>query len=159
MKDIEVSDGTDRRVDIAVALFLIVVCAIGLFETRSLPPGTFEPLGSAPVPQAVAGLIILLCLVVIVRALRRPPAEPDGLERSWLDAGAVILFTLAYAAAMHFRLASFAILTTAFLTVCIGALVRFRPKSMPVVLIVALATGFGCQYVFTRVFIVDLPGL
>ena len=49
----------DRRVDIGVALVLIVIAAVAIWQAAGLPPGTFEPLGSARVPQMTAGLIIL----------------------------------------------------------------------------------------------------
>ena len=62
------ADGSDPRVDISVCLFLIVICCAVLVEAAKLPPGSFEPLGSAPIPRATAGLIIFLCLLVVGRA-------------------------------------------------------------------------------------------
>ena len=157
-------DGSSPRTDIGLALFLIVVCGAVLWEARSIPPGVFEPLGSAPVPQATAGLILLLALVVMGRALhalrqeaRARPAE--DLARRPLDAAAVIAFTALYVLAMALRLFDFAILTAIFLLVTIGALTRFERRLLPLIILIALVTGFGCQYVFTRIFVVDLPGL
>ena len=158
-------DGSSPRTDIGLALFLIVVCGAVLWEARSIPPGVFEPLGSAPIPQATAGLIILLALVVMGRSLRamvRPalarPADEDLALRP-LDAAAVIAFTVLYILAMALRLFDFAILTALFLVLTIGALVRFERRLLPLIVVIALVTGFGCQYVFTRIFVVDLPGL
>ncbi|MEO1017343.1 MAG: tripartite tricarboxylate transporter TctB family protein [Pseudomonadota bacterium] len=157
------SDDSDPRIDIALSLFLIVACATVLWETRDIPPGTFEPLGSAPVPQTVAGLIILLCLVVMASAWRRAGKGIAAVEREFalrpLDAGAILVLTIAYVGLMQVRLLDFAPLTAAFLFVAIGFLVRFRLKSLPIVALVALVTGYGCQYIFTRIFVVDLPGL
>jgi hypothetical protein len=159
------ADGSSPRTDLALGLGLIVVCGAVLWEARSIPPGVFEPLGSAPIPQATAWLIILLALVVMGRALhgliRRepPPADADDLALRPLDAAAVILLTALYVLAMALRLVDFAILTTVFLLLTIGLLVRFERRLMPLVVVLALVTGFGCQYVFTRVFVVDLPGL
>lgn len=157
-------DGSSPRTDIGLALFLIVVCGAVLWEARSIPPGVFEPLGSAPIPQATAGLILLLALVVMGRALhalrqeaRARPAEDLALRP--LDAAAVIAFTALYVLAMALRLFDFAILTTLFLVVTIGALTRFERRLLPLIVVLALVTGFGCQYVFTRIFVVDLPGL
>ncbi len=152
-------DRVDPRVEIGVALMVIAIAAVALFETRDIPPGTFEPLGSAPVPQATAGLIILLALGLVLRACldRRPVARQP--REGLLDAGAVLVFTLLYVTAMHYRVTTFALMTTAFLALTIGFLIRFRPRQMPIVLLVAVTVGFGCQYLFTRVFIVDLPGL
>lgn len=149
----------DKRTDLVVAFGLIIICAAFLYETFRLPPGTFEPLGSAPVPQATASCIILLCLAVIVQALRRP----DGVEmprgERYLDAAIIVGLTLLYATVVHMRLATFAILTTVYLLLAIGWLVRFKPRQLPAVILTAAIVGFGCQYIFTRVFVVDLPGL
>ena len=40
----------------------------------------------------------------------------------------------------------------------IGLLVRFQRRHLPWVALVGVSMGYGCQYVFTRVFVVDLPG-
>ena len=159
------SDDPRPRTDLGLALFLIVVCGAVLWEARSIPPGVFEPLGSAPVPQATAGVIILLALVGMGRALRAmlgaAPVRPAGedLVLRPLDAAAVMGLTALYVLAMALRLFDFAILTALFLTVTIGALVRFERRLLPLIVVLALVTGFGCQYVFTRIFVVDLPGL
>ena len=156
-------DGPCPRTDLALGLFLIVVCGAVLWEARTIPPGVFEPLGSAPIPQTTAGLIILLALVVMARALRAlrtgaaPPAADLALRP--LDAAAVIALSALYVLAMAFRLVDFAILTTVFLILTIGILTRFERRLLPIVVVLALITGFGCQYVFTRIFVVDLPGL
>jgi hypothetical protein len=41
--------------------------------------------------------------------------------------------------------------------VTIAFLARFERRLLPVAAVVALIMGFGCEYVFTRVFVVDLP--
>jgi hypothetical protein len=150
------------RTDIAFAAFLVAVCAATLWETRDIPPGTFEPLGSAPVPQAVAGLILVLSLIVMVRAWRQLRAgaggTPPDAEPRWADVAVVAAFTIAYALALHLRLGRFDVLTAVFLFVTIGLLVRFRRHALPFIALVAAVFGFGCQFVFTRIFVVDLPG-
>ena len=153
----------DPRTDIGVALLLIVICSAVLWETRTIPPGVFEPLGSAPIPQAIALLIILLCIIVLVRAvlrLQQPPlADSDAHRPHRLDAAVVAGLTVLYVTAMQFRITTFAVITTLFLLLTIGWLIRFQPRRLPWVMLTAVITGFGCQYVFTRIFIVDLPGL
>lgn len=152
----------DRRVDVGVALVLIVIAAVTIWQAADLPPGTFEPLGSARVPQMTAGLIILLSLWVILRAVLRDDGisdvEPKGAVR-WRDAAIVAVMTVVYVTALHFRITTFAIITTVFLTATILVLERFDIAKLPAIFLVAIITGFGCQYLFTRVFVVDLPGL
>lgn len=150
------------RTDLALGTFLVAVCAATLWETREIPPGTFEPLGSAPVPQAVAGLIIALSLLVMFRAWRELRAghiqeSPDVAPR-WADALMVAALTIVYALALHVRLGRFDVVSTIYLIVTIGLLVRFRRRSLPAVVAVSAITGFGTQFIFTRIFIVDLPG-
>ena len=150
------------RTDLAFGAFLVALCSATLWETRDIPPGTFEPLGSAPVPQAVAGLILALSLLIMWRGWRElraghSPETPDVTPR-WADALMVAALTIVYALALHFRLGRFDVISTIYLIVTIGLLVRYRRRSLPAVVLVSAITGFGCQFVFTRIFVVDLPG-
>jgi hypothetical protein len=149
----------DPRLEIGVALMLILIASLALFGTRTIPPGKFEPLGSAPVPQAVAGLILLLAIWIIVRACidKRPMAAANA--NRYLDAGVVVVLTILFVLAMHYRAASFAILTLVYLVATIGFLTRFDRRQLPWIIGIAAVVGFGFQYLFTRVFVVDLPGL
>lgn len=152
------------RWEIGVSLFLILACLAVLWETRDIRPGTFEPLGSAPVPQATALLIILLSVAVAIGGVRRlrggdaGAAGPDYVPRP-LDAAIVAGMTIVYVALLDARAMDFAPLTALFLFAAIGFLIRFRRTGLIAAALVAVATGWGAAYVFTRVFIVDLPGL
>ena len=156
------ADGSSPRTDIGVCLFLVVVCCGVLVEAAKLPPGSFEPLGSAPLPQVTAGLIILLCLLVIAKAAHTLwrgeaiAAEAAYLPRR-LDAAVIFGLTLIYVALMALRVAGFALITAIFLFVAIAFLTRFAPRSLPIAGLVGVVMGWGCQYVFTRIFVVDLP--
>jgi hypothetical protein len=160
-----VSDEADPRVDLGVGAVIVAVAGAVLVESRKIPPGVFEPLGSGPVPQVTAALIIGLCLIAMVQAWRRllraepSPAMADTVRPRHLDAAVVIALTVIYVVTLQARLADFSILTLVYLTCVIGLLVRFAPRRMPAVILTAAAMGFGCQYVFTRIFVVDLPGL
>ena len=155
-------DGSTPRTDIGVALLVIVICCAVLWQAARLPPGSFEPLGSAPVPQATAGAIILLCLWVIGRAAvalfrGEVATSADETVPRPLDAAVIFALTVVYVVVMAFRLAGFALITSLFLFVAIGFLVRFERRLLPWAAVVGLAMGYGCQYVFTRIFVVDLP--
>jgi putative tricarboxylic transport membrane protein len=158
------SDNTPRT-DIGVGIFLIVVCSLVLWESRRIPPGVFEPLGSAPLPQGVASLIILISLVIIARAVlwlrRNPPpatvADDAEAQPKPLLAAAALGLTVVYVLVMALDLTSFAIATTVYLLVTISALTGFRLKAMPIALVIGLIMGYGCQYIFTRIFVIDLP--
>lgn len=155
-------DGTNPRTDMGVCVFLIVVCCAVLVEAAKLPPGSFEPMGSAPIPQATAGLIILLCLVVMAKAARmmmrgQVAAASDDQPPRRMDAAVIFAMTMVYVLLMQLRVAGFAVITAAFLFIAIAYLTRFAPRSLPVAALVGLIMGYGCQYIFTQVFVVDLP--
>jgi len=156
------ADGSNPRTDIGVCVFLIVVCCAVLFEAAKLPPGTFEPMGSAPIPQATAGLIIFLCLVVMAKAARtmmrgEVAATTDDPPPRRLDAAMIFAMTVVYVVLMQFRVAGFALITTIFLFLAIAFLTRFAPRTLPFAALAGLIMGYGCQYIFTQVFVVDLP--
>lgn len=159
------NDRADPRTDIGVALCIIVACLAVLWESRTIPPAAFDPLGSAPVPQGAASLIIVLSLVCVGRAIGRWRAQGvgEGAERlsrrHMLDALIISVLTVIFVWVMQLRATSFGLMTTVYLTAAIGWLVRFKPRLLPWIVLLALVIGFGCQYIFTRVFIVDLPGL
>jgi Tripartite tricarboxylate transporter TctB family len=155
-------DGTNPRTDIGVCLFLIVVCCAILVEAAKLPPGSFEPMGSAPIPQATAGLIIFLCLVVMAKAARmmmrgEVTGAADEHPPRRTDAAVIFAMTVVYVLLMQLRVAGFALITAAFLFIAIAFLTRFARRSLPLAALVGLIMGYGCQYIFTQVFVVDLP--
>ncbi|MCP4380793.1 MAG: tripartite tricarboxylate transporter TctB family protein [Hyphomicrobiales bacterium] len=150
-----------RQFEIGASLFMILVCAIFIYESLGLPPGSFEPLGSAPVPQATAGLIILLCVIVIVSAIRgraeAAEAEQDEAPDDRVSALLLAAGTLLYVVFLQYRWVGFGTLTAIYLFGIISALERFRPKAMIGAAVVGLVFGYGIQYLFTQVFVVDLP--
>ncbi|MEM9027231.1 MAG: tripartite tricarboxylate transporter TctB family protein [Pseudomonadota bacterium] len=145
------------RAEIVVSLIIIAACIAVIIETLGLPPGSFEPLGSAPVPQVTAGLIIILCSLVIVTALRRDGSDGDVSDEQPASAFFLAVLTLAYAGAFHTKLVDFGVMTAAFLFVAIWGLERFRTRVVLPAAIVALIVGFGAKFIFTQVFVVDLP--
>jgi len=150
-----------RRFEIGASLLVILACAVLVYESLDLPPGSFEPLGSAPVPQVTAGPIILLCVVVIVGAFRKrgetAPARDGDVKDEPVSALLLVALTLLYVLLLHFRVTGFGTLTAGYLFVVISALERFRPRALIGAAIVGVVVGFGVQYLFTQVFVVDLP--
>ena len=153
------------RWEVGVATFFVVACALILWETRTIPPGTFEPLGSAPVPQVTAVLIMLLSISVGLNGWRKLRAQgpSDGAVADEgvrpLDAWLVGALTVVYVIVLDARVIDFAPLTAIYLFTSIALLTRARLKSLIPAAVVAIIIGWGTQYLFTRVFVVDLPGL
>jgi hypothetical protein len=153
-----------QKFEIAVSILIILICAVFLWESRDLPPGSFEPLGSGPVPQVTAGIIIVCCLLLIfgtrTRGLAAQKDPAGGEEAVPISIGAGVLMavaTLALVIVFHSRLMPFAWMAAIFLTITIWGLEKFRKKKFLPALGVGLAVGFATQYLFTQVFVVDLP--
>ncbi len=63
--------GMGRRhiYEIGVASLILVVCATVWAQASRLPPGSFEPLGSGPVPQWMASIAIVCCISIPIAGL------------------------------------------------------------------------------------------
>ncbi|MGI9426819.1 MAG: tripartite tricarboxylate transporter TctB family protein [Hyphomicrobiaceae bacterium] len=145
------------RAEVIVSLIIIAICAAVLYESLGLPPGSFEPLGPAPVPQATAGLIIFLSGLVIVTAFRRGTDPADSEVEQPVSALFLFVLTAIYVALLHSRKVDFGVLTAVFLVIAILGLERFRAGALLPAAITGAMIGFGCKFLFTQVFVVDLP--
>jgi cobalamin synthase len=158
--------GKNTKLELGVPLFLIVVSAAFLWDARTIPAGAFDPLGAGPIPRLICGCVIALCMAVITQtllALKQAPAESEpGKEEVEFApqprlAIITLLLTCAYVAVMAYRLTSFSVATIVFLLAAIGVLGRFTRKTMIIGGIIALVMGLGCEYLFTEIFVIDLP--
>lgn len=148
------------RIEAPLALGLIALAGLVLVESRHIPPTVFDALGSAAVPRGVAVLIALLSLLVLARCRGRAGAAEAGVSLARrVDALAVLLLTALFVAAMQAELLGFGWLASVYLVAAIGWLERFALRRLPATVVLAAVVGFGLQYVFTRIFIVNLPGL
>ena len=78
--------------DIALGIVLIAVAVIVFYGTLELPPGSFEPLGSASIPQFVCGGIIVFCDIEKGQLAHKAKAKGHA-QRLVLDAGAQRFYT------------------------------------------------------------------
>ena len=150
-----------QRFEVWVSLLVILICVIFLWESWDLPPGSFEPLGSGPVPQATAFIVIFCSGLVILNALKKSvqlSENEETQEKPSVRAGLIISSaTVVYSLVLHLRLMPFAWMTTLFLIITIWGLEKFDRKKFLPALITAIIIGFASEYLFTEVFIVDLP--
>lgn len=150
---------TLQKFEIVISGLIALICIIFIWESWDLPPGTFEPLGSGPVPQVSATIIIVCCIAVIYGAFKKVAVNVDT-DSVPIAVGAGVLMALAtllFVIALHFRIMPFAWMTTLFLTVTIWGLEKFNKKKLLPAIITGLIVGFAIQYLFTQVFVVDLP--
>ena len=150
-----------QRFEVWVSLLVILICVIFLWESWDLPPGSFEPLGSGPVPQATAFVVIFCAGLVILNALKKSvqlSEHEETQEKPSIRAGLITSSaTVVYSLVLHLRLMPFAWMTTLFLIITIWGLEKFDRKKFLPALITAIIIGFASEYLFTEVFIVDLP--
>ena len=150
-----------QRFEVWVSLLVILICVIFLWESWDLPPGSFEPLGSGPVPQATAFVVIFCAGLVILNALKKSvqlSEHEETQEKPSIRAGLIISSaTVVYSLVLHLRLMPFAWMTTLFLIITIWGLEKFKREKFLPALITAIIIGFASEYLFTEVFIVDLP--
>jgi hypothetical protein len=150
-----------QRFEVWVSLLVILICFVFLWESWDLPPGTFEPLGSGPVPKATACIIIFCCLCVIWNSFKRKSETgDDGGDPGVISFSAgltIFVSTILYTSLLHFRAMPFSLMTILFLVFTIWGLERFKRKKFLPALLTGLIIGFATEYLFTEVFIVDLP--
>ncbi len=158
-----------RSAELCVYAVLICICGIIIVASLELPEGTFEPLGSGAVPAMIAGTIIVLCIIGLLRSIAavvKPKSAAGGIGTG--SAAGVIstpgLLAVFFAAVMlyslniqheaiHFVPATFLFL---FLT-----LIALNGLAKPTAIwAFCLATGISISFflIFTKVFVVRLPG-
>jgi putative tricarboxylic transport membrane protein len=154
--------------DIGLGVVLIVVALTVIYGTLELPEGSFEPLGSASIPQYVSAGIIVLSLWIIARAISRSRAQAklpassrvdDELPyplRPWL-AVALVCLAVIYVGVMAMDWVRFSVATTVFTLATVGMLTKFERRVMPTIVVLALVLGVGLEYAFTQIFVIDLP--
>ena len=151
-----------RRQDSALAFVLLLFGGLVIREADKLPPPFFDPLGSAAVPRLVAGLLMGLAFILLIRCLRKPPQEHEGsadepVATSPLVALMSAVLPALYVAAMQFGWLGFAPASALFILLMGGVLARWRPRALGVIAIVALLCGYGLNVILTDILYIDLP--
>ncbi|WP_158625926.1 tripartite tricarboxylate transporter TctB family protein [Arsenicitalea aurantiaca] len=158
-----------------LAAVLIAFSALIFWGTLNLAPSPFEPLGASAFPRFIAVLVAIFSIGLVFMPSEREepelpvvadpapelagPVDDDqvGMRATPVMALATVGCTIVYAIALQARIVSFAISTAIFLLVLMTILTRFNPRAMPLTLVMAVVFGFGLEYVFTSVFVVNLP--
>ena len=152
-----------KKLDIGVAAALIVVSVAVYWESLSMPPAFYDPIGPAAFPRTLSVTICFLAIILIIVALRLPSGnsnqaaqKPSHRLRPDLTVGSAVL-TGFYIMLLTLRHLSFAVSTTAYLISFIILLMPFDRRRLSISIIIALIMGFGGGYIFTHVFYIDLP--
>ena len=137
---------------------------VAIWQSFLLPAGTFDALGSAGFPLVIASGTGILSLFILAPAGSRRPAAPDRIadtppsHRTRNDlALKFCALTLLYVMALALELTGFGISTAIFLTLALSLLNGFSRNTLALNIVVAVILGFGCEFLFTQVFAIDLP--
>lgn len=145
--------------DLHLCVFTAII-AVGLFAGASvLPPPTFDPLGSAAVPKAVAVVLAGLALLVLMPYLkqrRTVGASNEASLQGAINGAGIAMLALIYAGVLDFRIVPFWLATLVFIPAA-GAIIRAERAVLIVNLIIGLILGVGGQWIFTKFFYMDLP--
>lgn len=148
--------------DIGLAVAMILVCAAFLWESLNIRSvATGDPVGPAGVARITAFIIIALSVYLLVQAVPRvtkSPAEREDLKEGG-ERGLVLWvlgLTVLYVLGLGYRI-DFAVLTALFLFLSVGILGNFSRRTIVIAIVIAIVMAYGCQYLFTQVFLVDLP--
>lgn len=161
----------ERQADLGLALVMIAVSAAVWWEASKLRPAPFDPLGPKSFPMWIAGALGLLSVGAIImilcrRALGRSDtslilgigdeAPADYALRPGLALIATGL-TVAYVAALTLTSAGFLWATIAYIGVLGWAMSDRTPRHTFIAAAVAVIGGCAITYLFTKIFILDLP--
>lgn len=159
-----------RGADFAFALAMLVLSAVVGWQAAKLPGSRFDPLGPGAFPKLLAGVLGACSLVLLARlALGLRVGEADtalvlGVQggddghrrRPWLAVG-VYLATALYVAVLTFSGVGFFWITAAYLAVIGVAMTNRSARRVGVAAGVAVASAGAVTFLFTKVFVVDLP--
>jgi len=148
------------RTEWFVASLGLAIGAVLLIGSRSIAPPLFDPVGSAAVPIACAIALIAMGLANLIDAVWKNKTDryTQAIEGSGIRPATFgfVTITVGYIASMNFGL-RFSYATVLFVVAAIP-LIGARRNLVPVALVIALLLGFGSEWMFTKIFFVDLPG-
>lgn len=157
--------------DIVLSLSILFVCALAYIGCMSLSESPYEPLGAGFFPKTISIVLALLSLILLGKSVRNVFKNHQGnvegvsqseplpavFKRRPGLAGLGVIITILYISVLYFRIMGFRISTVLF-GVFLGTLLsRFNYKNSLISFIIAVVMGLGLHYIFTNVFIIDLP--
>jgi hypothetical protein len=152
----------ERRVHYAEALvsaMTILISAAVLWDARRLPASPFEPIGSGAVPMGVAAGALVLSAIMLVQAVRGLLAArlADAPHELTLRVLATFLLTVGYTALLASGRVRYAFATTAFVAIGVLIIAEKPRRLVPWAIAIALALGFGMDFVFRTIFVTNIP--
>jgi hypothetical protein len=157
-----------RIAEIAYIGLILVIAFVLRREAQSLPPAPYDPLGPGAFPLWVSYGLGALAVAMAAKMLlghslgRASHSMVTGLEGGaehalspW-TAVLLLLFSLLYGVALSFRAVPFVAATIVYLFAGGAVLGPLKPKRLLTVAVFAAIAGFVLDYLFRRLFNLDL---
>ena len=124
---------------------------------------SFDAIGPLAVPKMIFfGTVILILLsigqsVIEKKNSKEGEKEEDPVKPQFKLATGMLGISVGYILLLSSGFVSFIIATIVYLIITIGLLGRFDKKVMIYGVIIAVVMAFGCDYIFTEIFEIDMP--
>lgn len=147
-------------------LFALVGCSlIALSAASKIPPSYFDQLGSSFFPTLIAWLIIGLSCPLILKNIKElyiaysnVPLPLDIEDRTRLIQVILIsILSIAYIVGFSLKTIPYSLLTGLFVSLAVFCLKENRKQHMYWIILAAFIGGGFLEYLFTQVFVMDLP--
>lgn len=159
--------GHKRDLGLAIALLLV---SVAVFDASfDIAPPKYDEVGPAVLVKGTAVLLALFSSIILVRAAIRSRKEsiqpgansaPPSQQGPWAVIGTVVFFS-GYLVLMRIPQLGFLGATVIYLLSASILYGRFQPKIVFRLFLrllpFALIMAFGCRFVFTQIFYIDLP--
>ena len=114
------------------------------------------------IPMAI-GIMAAVAFLFLVRerlVARRSgnSIDSNGLNLQWTGIGGVLVLTVIYCGAMQFGLIGFPLATALFVPLLGAAISARKFVQIAGLLCVGVILGLGLYFLFTEIFVIDLPG-
>jgi len=142
---------------------LLAVSATLFVEATVIPTSRFEVLGAGAFPMLVNGVLMLMLAGAIVGSVRRIPRHAygafAGMVAAWVRARRLVfvVFGCLGAYLIVMPMIGYPIATFVFLTVLQLSLAPRTPRTIALILVLAVIFSFGLNWLFAEVFNVFLP--
>lgn len=151
------------KLEIAMAIGLILFGAVIYWASLELPEPQYEPLGSAALPMSLAVITFFLAMLLIARAVPRlkETIDVDDATSEVTPHPKLAVFVLAltvlFVLVMDFEILSYLPAGIIYLTL-VGFILNHRQVSkLPWIFGFSVLLTVSTYYIFTKFFYIDLP--
>ncbi|WP_395542920.1 tripartite tricarboxylate transporter TctB family protein [Neotabrizicola sp. sgz301269] len=130
--------GSKDTTDVVTGILLILTAALFGWQTSTLNIGTAFRMGPGYFPMILSGLLFVLGLVILLKALKTPGGEPFG-TIAWRG----IVFILPAPIFFGLTVRGLGFVPSIFVTTLIAAMASARMKPLPAVLLAIVVTVFS----------------